>query len=53
MFIILLIKGIFNLIIGEFKIGNMGYYLVFLIWFLEGLAYSLIVKALKRTKKEE
>ena len=44
MFIILLIKGIFNLIIGEFRIGNMGYYLVFLIWFLEGLAYSLIVK---------
>lgn len=44
MFIILLIKGIFNLIIGEFRIGNMGYYLIFLIWFLEGFAYSLLIK---------
>lgn len=44
MFIILLMRGIFNLINNEFSFGNMAYYLIFLIWFLEGIAYSLLVK---------
>lgn len=44
MFIILLMRGIFNVISDEFSYVNLSYYLVFLIWFLEGVAYSLIVK---------